>query len=66
MNSFPLISHRMFLAAMGQKYPLPHPLRPGQNRRAAQQSQIRWDALSHLSPRQEQRALVAALVASHS
>lgn len=64
MNSLPLISHRMFLAAMGQKYPRPQPPRPDQNHNLSRRPQTRWDAVPHFSPRREARSLVAALVPS--
>ncbi len=67
MNSLPLISHRMFLAAMGQKYPPPHQARPGENRSTVHTSQarVRWGVASQSSPQREPRVLVAELVPSH-
>jgi hypothetical protein len=68
MSTFPLISHQMFLAAIGQKYPPAHPVRVHERRPPAEQEpqEIQFEVVRQYLPDRRSRSLPAALAAAEA
>lgn len=66
MNTFPLISHQMFLAAIGQKYPPAHPVHVPERGQPADQEvhEIDFEVVCDCLPDQRLRPLATAYAAA--